>query len=432
MRRFLPILAAGAICAAAPAAGHAARARSTAGIAPSVWVTFEASAANAVQQAFAAQGLSAPAILDTRDGIAVSQVREDQLEVLSAVMHERFRRCPGFVSHTSRAEALRAIALDAAPPVTELTDFYVIDNPDAVNAILPNLVAANIEQTIVTLSSIPTRRHEQLGGRQAARWVHDRWSALPLGIPGARVEYFMAATTPMPSVIMTIPGATRPDQVVVMGAHLDSTSSGALAPGADDDASGVATLTEVVRAAMAAGYRPDRTLKIMAYAGEEVGLLGSRAIATAYRAANVNVIGVLQLDMTNFKGSAHADIAIVSDVTRTNFEQNQFLKTLINVYVGVPWIETTCGYGCSDHQSWTEKGYRASFPFESQFGFHNAAIHTPNDTLTTSGGNAEHSLKFAKLAAAYMAEMAKGRILSPPGLPVLALPAGHGDEAPRN
>lgn len=417
MRRILPCLAAVLLIGAAPA-------RSARNAAPTVWVTFEASAANAVQQAFAAQGLTPPSIDETRHGIAVSLLREDQLDVLSAVMHERFMRCPGFVSHTSRAEAMRAIELDAAPPpVQELTDFYVIDNAAAVNGILPHLRAANIEQTIVGLSSFSTRRHEQQGGTDAANWLRDRWQALPLARYGASVEFFIAPTTPQPSVILTIPGSKRPDQVVVLGAHLDSTSSTSLAPGADDDASGVATLTEVMRAAFAAGFRPERTVKFMAYAGEEVGLRGSQAIAQAYRAANVNVVGVLQLDMTNFKGSAHADIAIISDLNRTSFAQNQYLKVLINTYLGVPWIETNCGYGCSDHQSWTAAGYRASFPFESQFGFHNQAIHTANDTLATSGGNADHSLNFAKLAAAYLAEMAEGNLGSPPTLPDASAPA---------
>ncbi len=47
----------------------------------------------------------------------------------------------------------------------------------------------------------------------------------------------------------------------------------------DDDASGIASLTEVIRAAMAMGYRPARTVKFMGYAAEEVGLKGSKEIA---------------------------------------------------------------------------------------------------------------------------------------------------------
>src|SRR5687767_12587038 len=223
MRRILPCLVAVLFIGAAPATPTARTAVRT--VAPTVWVTFEASAANAVQQAFAAQGLAAPVVEESRHGIAVSRVRKDQLEVLSAVMHERFMRCPGFVSHVSREDALGHIELDAAPPAPpqELTDFYVIDNPAAVNGILPLLKAANIEQTIVDLSSFPTRRHEQVGGTQAAHWLRDRWQALPLARYGATVTLFTAATTPMPSVILTIPGAKRPDQVVVLGAHLDST-----------------------------------------------------------------------------------------------------------------------------------------------------------------------------------------------------------------
>jgi leucyl aminopeptidase len=423
MRRILPCLAAALLIGAAPAPRSARKA------APAVWVTYQADAANAVQQAFAAQGLVPPSVDETRDGIAVSLVREDQLDVLSAVMHERFRRCPGFVSHASRADALRAIALDAAPPVEDLTPFYVIDNPAAVNGILPLLRAANIEQTITGLASFSTRRHDQSGGTAAANWLRDQWQAFPLARFGATVELYIAATTPQPSVILTIPGSRRPDQVVVLGAHLDSINGGgstALAPGADDDASGVATLTEVMRAMFAANFRPERTVKFMAYAGEEVGLRGSQAIATAHRDANVNVVGVLQLDMTNFKGSAHADIAIIADVGRVSVTQNAFLRVLIDTYVGVPWIETTCGYGCSDHQSWTTAGYRASFPFESQFGFHNQTIHTANDTLANSGGNADHSLKFAQLAAAYLAEVAKGRLVSPPIVPDASVPMVSG------
>jgi leucyl aminopeptidase len=337
-------------------------------------------------------------------------------------MHERYRRCPGFISHPSREAALISIERSfASPPEEDLTSLYVIDNAETVQAITAGLSAARIEETITALSSFPTRYYNTQGGMDAATWLRDKWRTLPLGRYGATAEYY-THTWLQPSVVLTIPGAKFPDQVVVLGAHLDSTSSGSVAPGADDDASGVATLTEVIRAAMAAAYRPDRTVKIMAYAKEEAGLAGSRAIAAAYRAANVNVVGVLQLDMTNFKGSAHADIGLISDPQWTSGPQNDFLKTLINTYTGLPWVGTQCGYACSDHVGWDEEGYRASFPFEAQFGEHNFAIHKETDTLATSGGNAEHSLKFAKVAAAYLAEMAKGRIGSPPTVPEASAP----------
>jgi leucyl aminopeptidase len=49
-------------------------------------------------------------------------------------------------------------------------------------------------------------------------------------------------------------------------------------------------------------------------------------------------------------------------------------------------------------------------PFEARMRDRNKRIHTKDDTLETSGGNAEHAVKFARLAAAYAIEMGKGQL----------------------
>jgi leucyl aminopeptidase len=202
--------------------------------------------------------------------------------------------------------------------------------------------------------------------------------------------------------------------VVVLGAHQDSTIGGGCsrAPGADDDASGVASLSEVIRVAMAEGYQPLRTVKFMAYAAEEIGLRGSNEIAASFQQQGINVVGVLQLDMTGFKGSA-SDIYLISD--NTNAAQNAFMEDLIDTYLPTLTRGTTeCQYGCSDHASWHSRGYATSFPFEAYFRpfppnpQYNPFIHTQSDTLANIGNNANHALKFAKLSGAYMAELAKG------------------------
>ena len=222
--------------------------------------------------------------------------------------------------------------------------------------------------------------------------------------------------TQQPSVILTVQGTALPSEVVVLGAHQDSTIGGGcgLSPGADDDASGVASLSEVLRVAFALGYRPERTVKFMAYAAEEVGLLGSSEIAAKFQQQGTDVVGVFQLDMTNYKGSS-SDIYLIND--HTNAAQNTFVGDLIDVYLtGVTRGTTVCQYACSDHASWHSRGYAASFPFEAYFQpfppnpQYNPFIHTPNDTLAKSGNNANHALKFSKLAAAYMAELAKGTL----------------------
>jgi len=116
------------------------------------------------------------------------------------------------------------------------------------------------------------------------------------------------------------------------------------------------------------------------------------------------VEGMLNLDMANYKGSA-LDIYFVSD--NTSADQNAFLGKLIDTYTSYKWGSFKCGYGCSDHASWTRNGFAASLPFESTFADYNPAIHSANDTLAQTGGRAEHAVKFARLGVAYIVEMAK-------------------------
>jgi leucyl aminopeptidase len=150
----------------------------------------------------------------------------------------------------------------------------------------------------------------------------------------------------------------------------------------------------------------------MAYAAEEIGLFGSREITQGYR--TIDVAGVLQLDLTNYKGSAQ-DIAIVTDFTDPDL--NRLLRELITTYVGATYVDTRCGYGCSDHASWHLRGLPAAFPTEAAFDDVNPAMHSPYDTFDPAVDNADHALKFAKLAAAFVAEVAKGTVPPPPPPP---------------
>jgi leucyl aminopeptidase len=227
------------------------------------------------------------------------------------------------------------------------------------------------------------------------------------GRTDATIEYFQHSSWDQPSIVLTLKG--KSDEVVVLGGHQDSINGAfggamATAPGADDNASGIATITEVIRILMEHSYQPEKTIKFMAYAAEEVGLLGSKAIATSFKNAGVRVIGVMQLDMTNFQGTKELDIVMMRDYT--NDEQNKFIGSVIDTYVpGVKWGYDKCGYGCSDHASWHAQGYPASMPFEARMSEMNRNIHTAKDTISISGDNANHASKFAKMAIGFVVEL---------------------------
>jgi leucyl aminopeptidase len=216
------------------------------------------------------------------------------------------------------------------------------------------------------------------------------------------------------SVIATLRGTEIPDEIVVIGGHLDSINSfnADAAPGADDDASGVAAVSETLRVILASDFRPKRTLQFMAYAGEEVGLLGSEDIAKSYSDQGVRMIAALQLDMTGFAGSPE-DMYFVTDYVSADL--TAFLKDLIHEYNAsephhISYGETRCGYACSDHGSWTKNGFRSAFPFESRFEDYNKNIHSENDLLAHIDITGERQAKFSKLGIEFMMELGKNSL----------------------
>ncbi len=414
-RRTIPLLLLGLLALPTPAAAQDRE----------VWITIERRALNAFE---AWEGGSPTAAEPKEVGafsreVVAAPFTEGRVEALTAFMHERYGVCGGFIAHPSLDAALAAQARAAtaataeqpAPPVE-----YTIDNGPVVQALLAELKEANLRSTIGSLEGFFTRYHACHSTYNSAGWIKSLWEGYAAGHKGVTVELVNhpPAETPQPSVVLTIrpgPSAGRVETgIVILGAHQDSYAGSncttSRSPGADDDGSGVAVLSEVIRAALALGYRPKTTVKFMAYAAEEAGLRGSDDIAQRYQDQGANVVGVVQFDMTNYKGSS-GDIYLISDYTSS--AQNTFLGQLVDTYL--PELSrgtAACGYGCSDHASWSSRGYPASLPFESTMSEYNPYIHSRYDTLAQMGGTADHSLKFAKLAAAYMAELAKGGFTS--------------------
>ena len=96
------------------------------------------------------------------------------------------------------------------------------------------------------------------------------------------------------NVIGEIRGTELPNEVVIVGAHLDSWDLGT---GATDNATGSSICLELLRALQATGLKPKRTLRVVLFSGEEEGLLGSRAYVEAHKAELDAVQAVIVHDM---------------------------------------------------------------------------------------------------------------------------------------
>lgn len=372
-----------------------------------VWVSIGADALNGVNKMF-----SSNAIVDSViENVALIQVAEKDLAHLSHMMHEDHHRCGGYIRHDDKDEALMSVEKLETSGIEKqifLAD-YSIDQEEVVQKVIADVQESKIRQTISKLSSFHNRYYDSQTGVDSQMWLLDHWKSIAASRNDVSVKLFKHSQWKQPSVIATIEGTELKDEIVVIGGHGDSIAGyfsrhTARAPGADDNASGVATFTEVLRLLVDHGVRPKRTIKFMSYAAEEVGLRGSKEIATQYKREGKMVVGVMQLDMTNYKGSADFDIVMMNDYT--NAAQNTFIGNLIDHYLHIPWGYSKCGYACSDHASWTAQGFPASIPFESTMQDINKKIHTANDTLSRSNGTADHAAKFAKMAAAFAIELA--------------------------
>jgi hypothetical protein len=148
-------------------------------------------------------------------------------------------------------------------------------------------------------------------------WTHDRLEAaashLEASLGGAgyavRSEEFASGGSRVRNLLVELPGAARPGEIVVVGAHYDSVRG---APGANDNASGVAAVLEFAHALR--DWRPARTWRFAFFVNEEPpffasGKMGSQVHARAARARGERIVAMYSIETIGYyseePGSQH-------------------------------------------------------------------------------------------------------------------------------
>lgn len=289
---------------------------------------------------------------------------------------------------------------------------YSLTKSEEVKNLIDKVSIEHMNTIITKLSSYPTRNYLTATGVEAFDWIADYWQTLVANRSDISIKRIKHDNFDQRSIILEVKGSDPAlnDQIILMGAHGDSINTDsadihAIAPGANDNAAGVAILTDLIRLIVENNYSPKRTLHFVIYAAEEYNMLGSYDIAKRYRENRQKVIGTLNLDGVNDKQNNDYDLSLIDD--STNKEQNIFLGTLIDTYLQKKWTYQTCGYGCSDHAAWTYEGYRASAPFEGLLADETPYIHTKDDTFDKANYSSAHASIFAKLTISYFVELDK-------------------------
>jgi carboxypeptidase Q len=163
------------------------------------------------------------------------------------------------------------------------------------------------------------------------------------------------------NVIGEIPGGRKKDDVVMIGAHLDSWQGGT---GATDNAAGSSVMLEVMRILKVLNLKLDRTVRIGLWGGEEQGLLGSRAYVAAHFADRAT----MKVSPEHAKLDVYFNVDAGSGRIRgMNLAGNDALRPIITEWfkpfadlgAGTISNRTTGGAGGTDHQSFDAVGIPA-------------------------------------------------------------------------
>ncbi|KAF8151810.1 aminopeptidase [Crassisporium funariophilum] len=196
-------------------------------------------------------------------------------------------------------------------PDAELTEILNQIDPNRIKAIIAKLGTFGTRHTLSSQTD-PVR------GIGAARdWIAAEMKTLAAPSKGRMTVTVQSYTqqpasgipnaTVISNVFATLTGSQEPNRAYVISGHYDSRVTDIMnftddAPGADDDASGVAVSMELAR--VMATHQPKATIIFAAVAGEEQGLFGSNFMATQLKAAGVDVQGMLDNDIV---GSSKGD-----------------------------------------------------------------------------------------------------------------------------
>ena len=291
------------------------------------------------------------------------------------------------------------------PSVTE-------ENP-TIRALMDSVSVDGIEATIAHLCSYYNRRCDSRHIYDVQDWLVARYNSLE-GIDTVVLHDFKIHKEGYPeetadNVLAIQWGTTTPEEFVICGAHYDSWNGDTTdpdtvrAPGADDNATGVAGIWETAR--LLSRYKFDRTIIYANWNAEELGLIGSAVYAKECADNLMDIVGYFNMDMNGYlrEGSEiHMDVVYVN---QDSLLAKMFFDVCHIYFPDMPVRQNWMPHGDSDFSSFNRNGYAALHPFEDVWAS-SPYIHTRQDVLGLSVNNLAQSRQFAQINLGAVAHLA--------------------------
>lgn len=268
--------------------------------------------------------------------------------------------------------------------------------------LVSEIVDVRRQDSLADCSFLSETQREHLGNplchltrNKTAELLQTRFEQL-----GLRVRREETPGTPFTTnnIIAEIPGTTKPEEVVLVGAHYD-----AFYDGADDNTTGVAALVELAR--VLSQYRFERTVRFVGFDYEEFGLVGSSRYVEAQNGAPERLVASVIYDCIGYYSSKPGSQAslpglptpsagdflavIGNDTSSQRASEVYALNEALKLMKVVPLIAPRDGAGVltgnlmrSDHTPFWLRGDEALF-FTDTANFRNPNYHQDTDTMAT-------------------------------------------------
>lgn len=298
----------------------------------------------------------------------------------------RLAEAPGAPGHAATTSFL-AVIQDMVQQLDPVAYMDWIRNLSGANQV----VIGGAPHTLATRST-PTTSCDL-----AEQYVFEQFQAM--GFTDVEYDPYSFTGASARNVIATLPGVETPEHIYIIGAHLDSTSPQAAtnAPGANDNASGVAAVLEIAR--ILKDYTFRSTIKFIAFTGEEQGLYGSSHYAAQAALRGDLIEGVVICDM----------IAWYFNQYRIDIEGELAWEPLMLVMKDACSTYTALGTNLvynswgSDHVPFQNEGFPAFLAVEAEYAFY-PCYHQPCDTADQN--NADFGVDVARACLATVAHLA--------------------------
>jgi len=213
------------------------------------------------------------------------------------------------------------------------------------------------------------------------------------------------------NVIAEIPGTDNAlkDEIVMVGAHLDSWHTGT---GATDNADGAATVIEAMRILKTLGIKPRRTIRAALWAGEEQGLLGSKAYVAQHLAGDKNKAARDKFSVYFNLDNGYPPISgfYMEGNEPARAIMADWLKPMSNIGAIMP---SPGHIGATDHLSFLDVGVPGFQAVQEYVNYDVRTHHTNMDTAERLDMNALKQASTVMAAVLYQASMREGTFPKP-------------------